>query len=161
VQVEGATTRMESRLRIAGQAVQPILVMFPLGLFALATIFDVAHLLGAPAILGALAYWNIVAGLVSGVLAAVAGAIDVAYVRRPVAKRIGVLRGLLNMGVLILFAVALMVRVGAPDRAAGVGLFFVELLALAIAGFGVWFGGELANGRAPAFARAAAGHRGY
>jgi uncharacterized membrane protein len=144
-------TRMESRLRIAGQGVQPILVMFPLGLFAMATIFDVAHLLGAPAILGALAYWNIVAGLVSGVLAAVAGAIDLAYV----------LRGLLNMGVLILFAVTLMVRVGAPDRVAGVGLFFVELVALAIAGFGVWFGGELANGRAPAFARAAVGHRGY
>ena len=152
--------RMESRLRIAGQAVQPILMMFPLGLFAIAVIFDVADLLGAPSILGALAYWNIVAGLIGGILAALAGAIDLIFVRNPYAKRLGVLRTLLNMAVLILFAVILMVRIGAHDRQAGLGLFLVELLALAIGGFGAWFGGELANGRTPAFARAALGHRG-
>ena len=45
---------MESRLRIAGQAVQPILVAFPLGLFVMAVIFDVADLSGAPSILGSL-----------------------------------------------------------------------------------------------------------
>jgi uncharacterized membrane protein len=152
---------MESRLKIAGQAVQPILVMFPLGLFAMAVIFDVADLLGGPDILGALGYWNIVAGLAGGVLATLAGAIDLAFVRRTDAKRLGVLRVLLNMGVLILFAVILMVRVGDPDRAAGVGLFFLELLGLGLAGFGAWFGGELANGRTPAFARAAVDNRGY
>ncbi len=152
---------MESRLKIAGQAVQPILVMFPLGLFAMAIIFDVADLAGGPSILGTLAYWNIVAGLVGGVLATVAGAVDLAFVRRADAKRVGVLRVLLNMGVLILFAVILMVRVGDPDRAAGVGLFLLELLALGLAGFGAWFTGELANGRTPAFARAAVGNRGY
>ncbi|MBL7260989.1 DUF2231 domain-containing protein [Paractinoplanes lichenicola] len=152
---------MESRLKIAGQAVQPILVMFPLGLFTMAVIFDVATLLGAPGIVGSLAYWNIVAGLVGGVAAAIAGAIDLAFVRRPDAKRIGVLRVLLNMGVLFLFAVILMVRVGDPNRQAGVGLFLLEVLALAISGFGAWFGGELANGRTPAFARAAVGNRGY
>ncbi|MDY7087076.1 MAG: DUF2231 domain-containing protein [Actinomycetota bacterium] len=152
---------MESRLVIAGQAVQPILVMFPLGLFAIAVIFDVANLLGAPAIVGSLAYWNIAAGLVAGVAATIAGAVDLAFVRRPDARRIGVLRVLLNMGVLFLFAVILMVRVGDPDRQAGVGLFLLELLALAISGFGAWFSGELANGRTPAFARAAVGNRGY
>jgi uncharacterized membrane protein len=136
-------------------------VMFPLGLFAMAVIFDVADLLGGPDILGALGYWNIVAGLAGGVLATLAGAIDLAFVRRTDAKRLGVLRVLLNMGVLILFAVILMVRVGDPDRAAGVGLFFLELLGLGLAGFGAWFGGELANGRTPAFARAAVDNRGY
>ena len=152
---------MESRLSVAGQAVQPILVMFPLGLFAMAVIFDLANLAGGPGILGALAYWNVVAGLIGGALATVAGAIDLAFVRRPTARRVGVLRVLLNMGVLVLFAVILMVRVGAPDRAAGVGLFLIELLALGLSGFGLWFGGELANGRMPAFAKAAASNRGY
>jgi uncharacterized membrane protein len=152
---------MESRLKIANQAVQPILVMFPLGLFTMALIFDTANLLGGPSILGSLAYWNVVAGLLGGVLAAGAGAIDLAFVRRPEAKRIGVLRVLLNMGVLFLFAVILMVRVGDPHRAAGVGLYLLEVLALAIAGFGAWFTGTLANGRTPAFARAAVGNRGY
>jgi uncharacterized membrane protein len=152
---------MESRLEVAGQAVQPILVMFPLGLFAMAVIFDVADLGGGPGLLGTLAYWNIVAGLIGGTLTAVAGAIDLAFVRRPTARRVGVLRVLVNMGVLVLFAVILMVRVGAPERQAGGGLVILELLAIALSGFGLWFGGELANGRIPAFAKAAASHRGY
>ncbi|GIE98284.1 DUF2231 domain-containing protein [Paractinoplanes rishiriensis] len=152
---------MESRLSIAGQAVQPILVMFPLGLFAMAVIFDVADLLGGFSLLGTLGYWNVVAGLVGGTLALLAGAIDLAFVRRPTARRIGVLRILLNMGVLVLFAVILMVRVGDPARGVGVGLFLLEVVAVGVSGFGLWFSGELANGRTPAFAKAAASNRGY
>jgi uncharacterized membrane protein len=152
---------MESRLRIAGQAVQPILVAFPLGLFVMAGIFDVADLTGGPSILGSLGYWNVVAGLIAGGLAVLAGAIDLIFIRRSVAKRIGVLRLLLNMATLILFAVILMLRVGEPERQVSFGLFLVELLALGVAGFGAWFAGALANGRTPAFARAAVEHRGY
>jgi uncharacterized membrane protein len=149
---------MESRLRIAGQAIQPVLVMFPLGLFAMALLFDLAHLLGAPGIIGALAYWNIVAGLVGGVLAALAGAIDLMFVRNGTrAKRIGVFQGLLNMGVLIFFAVILMLRMRTPDRVAGGGLFVVELLALGAAVYGAWYCGELVNRQpSPVAARASA-----
>lgn len=146
---------MESRLSVAGQTVQPVLVMFPLGLFAMAVLFDLADLLGGPNILGALAYWNIAAGLVVGVLVAVAGAVDVMFVRRPQARRLGALRTLINVGVLVAFAVIAMVRVRAADRVASVGLFLIEVLALGLAVFGAWFAGELANGRTPAFARAA------
>ena len=150
---------MESRLSVAGQAVQPILVMFPLGLFAMAGLFDMADLLGGPSILGALAYWNIVAGLFAGLLVVLAGAVDVMLVRHPGTRRLGVLRVLLNMGVLVTFMVILMLRMRAPDRVVGGGLFAVELLALALAGYGAWFGGQIATGRAPAFARAVAGNR--
>ncbi|WP_306206803.1 DUF2231 domain-containing protein [Actinoplanes sp. RD1] len=150
---------MESRLKIAGQAVQPVLVMFPLGLFAMAVFFDLATLAGAPGIIGSLAYWNIVAGLIGGVLVAVAGAIDLMFIPNGTqAKRIGVLQGLANMGVLILFAVIAMVRMSSADRVIGGGLFVVELLALAAAVFGAWYGGELVN-RRPAYARARAGTR--
>src|SRR6266536_82380 len=153
---------MESRLRIAGQAVQPVLVMFPLGLFTMAILFDIGNLLGGPDILGALAYWNIVAGLIGGVLAGLALAIDLVFVRnRTRAKRMGVLLVLINMGVLILFAVILMLRMRTPDRVAGGGLLAVELLSLAATVFGAWYGGELVNRRsAPSFARAHAGNRG-
>lgn len=154
--------RMESRLKIAGQAIQPVLVMFPLGLFAMAVLFDIGDLLGGPHILGALAYWNILAGLIGGILAALAGAIDLMFVRNGTpAKRIGVLQGLTNMGVLILFAVILMLRMRTPDRVAGGGLLAVEFLALAGAVFGAWYGGEIVNRRATTFARAEAGNRTY
>ena len=153
---------MESRLRIAGQAVQPVLVMFPLGLFAMAFLFDLGNLLGGPDILGALAYWNIVAGLVGGVLAALAGAIDLMFVPNgSPAKRFGVLQSLANMGVLVVFAVILMLRMRTADRVAGGGLVAFELLALAGAVFGAWYGGELVNRRAATFARARAGNRSY
>jgi uncharacterized membrane protein len=148
---------MESRLRIAGQAIQPVLVMFPLGLFAMAVLFDLADLLGAPDIIGALAFWNIIAGLIGGVLAALANAIDLMFVRNGTpAKRIGVMQGLSNMGVLILFAVILMLRMRTPDRVAGGGLFAIELLALGAAVFGAWYCGELVDRqrRAPSSARA-------
>jgi uncharacterized membrane protein len=154
---------MESRLRISGQAVQPVLVMFPLGLFAMAVLFDMGNVFGGPEILGVLAYWNIVAGLIGGLLAALAGAIDVMFVRNGTpAKRKGVLIGLANMGVLLLFTVILMLRMRTPDRVAGGGLLAVELLSLAAAVFGTWYGNGLANRRTgPAFARARAGHRSY
>jgi uncharacterized membrane protein len=142
---------MDSRLRIANQAVQPVLVMFPLGLFAMAVLFDIGDLLGGPEILGALAYWNIVAGLFGGVLAAMAAAVDLIFVPNGTpAKRMGVLQGLANMGVLILFAVILMLRMRTPDRVAGVGLFLVELLALAGAVLGAWYGGKVVSRRTPA-----------
>jgi uncharacterized membrane protein len=149
---------MESRLRIAGQAVQPVLVMFPLGLFSMAVLFDLATLGGGPSILGELAYWNIVAGMVGGVAVAIASAVDLMFVPNGTrAKRVGVFQGLANMGVLILFAVILMVRMGTPDRTAGGGLFFIELLALGAAVFGAWYGGEIVDRRrrpAAAYARA-------
>jgi uncharacterized membrane protein len=153
---------MDSRLRIANQAVQPVLVMFPLGLFAMAVLFDLGNLFGGPDILGALAYWNLVAGLIGGVLVAAASAIDLMVQRDTPAKRYGVLQGLVNMGVLLVFAVILMVRMRTPDRVAGGGLVAIEVLALAGAVFGAWFAGELVNRRrVPAFARTGAGNRTY
>ena len=153
---------MDSRLRIAGQAVQPVLVMFPLGLFAMAVLFDLGNVFGGPDILGALAYWNVVAGLIGGVLAAAASALDLMFARDTLQKRAGVLQGLVNMGVLLAFAVILMVRMRTADRVAGGGLVAIEVLALAGAVFGAWYGGELVNRRrSPAFARAEAGNRTY
>ena len=152
---------MESRLRVAGQAVHPVLVMFPLGLFTMAVLFDLATVLGGPDILGSLGYWNIVAGLVGGVLVMLAGAIDVLFVRDSRARRLGVLQNLMHMGVLILFAVILMLRMQHPDRVANAGVFVVELLSLTAAFAGAWWAGELANRRAvPAFVRPVAARRG-
>ena len=151
---------MESRLRIAGQAVHPVLVMFPLGLFTMAVLFDTGNVLGGPDILGALGYWNVVAGLVGGLLVVLASAIDLLFVRNPRAKRFGVLQNLMHMGVLILFAVILMLRMQSPDRVAGGGLLVVELVALVAAFVGAWYGGELVNRAAAPPAYAPAGRRG-
>lgn len=123
-------------------SVQPVLLMFPLGLFAVAIILDLATLLGAPAIIGTLAYWNVVAGLFGGIFGAVVG--------RP---RVVIL--LLDMGVLFYFAVLALIRVRGGDRAADPGLVLLEVLGLAAAFAGSWFGGRLDPNRPPGMRRRA------
>lgn len=152
---------MDSRLRVSGNPIDPLLVMFPFGLVAVAIVFDAGNLWGGPALLGEVAYWSFGAGLVGGFLAALAGAIDLMYVPNGTAgKRHRVVRGLITMGVLLVFAVIFMVRMGLPDRAAGGGLLLVEALAFVAAVACTVFSGRLAERlTAAAFARPESGHR--
>jgi uncharacterized membrane protein len=140
---------MRSRLRLGGHGVQPLLLMFPLGLFWMAFVFDTATLLGAPAMVGTLAFWNIVAGLIGGLLAAVAAGYDAFTAKGPAAARIGFVSLLLDVGVLIVFAVLALLRVRGPDRVVEPGLLLLEVAGLLVAGFGAWFGGRFADPRAP------------
>ena len=68
----------------------------------------------------------------------------------------------MNMGVLLIFAVVLMLRMQNQERTVGAGLMLIEVLALAGAAVGAWYLNEIAtNRRAPAFARVQSGHRSY
>jgi uncharacterized membrane protein len=49
--------------------VHPMLVMFSLGFFVTAFLFDFVDVVGGPTFLGQVAYWNIVAGLLGAVMA--------------------------------------------------------------------------------------------
>ena len=152
---------MDSGLRVAGQPIHPILMMFPLGLFATAVMFDAGNLLGGPALLGEVAYWTIGAAIVGGLFVSLAGVVDVMFVRNgTTAKRAGVMQGLANFGILLMFMVIMLVRIGSSDRTAGGGLLVVELLALIAAVAGAWYGGELIDRlTSPAFVRSMVGHR--
>lgn len=141
---------MESRLRVAGNPVQPLLLMFPLGLFAMAIIFDVAGRLGAPSMVSTLAFWNVVAGLVGGAGAVSVAGIDLASARQRRTAVLGVLGVLLDLGVLVTFAVIALIRLRTADRATHSGLLALELAGLAVAGFGARFGGRFGARRARA-----------
>ncbi|GAA0793918.1 DUF2231 domain-containing protein [Spirilliplanes yamanashiensis] len=144
---------MESRLNVAGNPIYPMLVMFPLGLLVTATIFDIADLAGGPALLGTVAYWHVAAGLVGGVCAGLAGMVDLLATRYGSrARRTAVTYGLVAFGVLMLFAVVLMVRMRDPHRAAGGALLLLELLTLASGVLLARFGDRLLD-RALASAR--------
>lgn len=137
---------MESRVKALGHPVHPMLVMFPLGLLVTAVVFDFIDLVGGPDVLGEVAFWNITVGLAVGLLAAVTGLVDwLAIPRDTRAKRVGALHGLLNLGLVVVFAIVWLVRLGADGRDAGTGLFIVELLALGIGGVSAWLGGELVD----------------
>ncbi|MEU8613715.1 DUF2231 domain-containing protein, partial [Actinoplanes sp. NPDC048791] len=98
---------MENRLSIRGNAVEPVLVMFPLGLLAVAVVLDVFQLLGGPRIIGTLAYCTVVAGLLGGMATALAVRIGELTAGARAGTRPATRRFLLDAGVLVVFAVVL------------------------------------------------------
>jgi uncharacterized membrane protein len=67
---------MESRAKLLGHPIHPMLIVLPLGLFIGAVVFDALYLWRGTPIFATAAYWNIAAGVVGGLLAAVFGLID-------------------------------------------------------------------------------------
>lgn len=137
---------MRSRARALGHPVHPMLVVFPLGLFVTATIFDLVQLITGDNTFGQVGYWNIAAGMIGAVLAAVAGLLDwTAIPAGTRAKRIGLLHGAGNTVVLVLFLVSWLARINNTDHVAGGGLFALEVVAIGIGGVAAWMGGELVD----------------
>ena len=140
-------TRVESRLKVSGHSVHLMLFMLPMGLFVTGIIFDFFHLLGGPSLLAMAGYWQIVGGLLGAAIVGLAGIVDLLFLHPGTrARRVAIAHGLINGGVLAMFAVIWLVRVGDPARAAGAGLVTVELLVLLLGGVAAWLAGELVEG---------------
>jgi len=139
---------MESRAKLFGHAIHPILIVFPLGLLATGVIFDVVYLITGNASMPTVAYWMIAAGIIGGALAAPPGWIDwFAIPSGTRAKSTGLLHGLGNVVVLLLFIGSWWLR---RDAAAASTPYVPSTLALILsfAGAGLalltgWLGGEL------------------
>ncbi len=136
---------MESRAKLLGHPVHQILIVFPLGLLATAVIFDVIYLSTGNPTMATVAYWMVVAGILGGFAAAPFGWIDwFAIPQGTRAKRVGLMHGLGNVVVLLLFIGSWLLWRDAPERP--------ETLAhaLSFAGAGLalltgWLGGELVD----------------
>jgi uncharacterized membrane protein len=134
---------MESRAKLFGHAIHPIMIVYPLGLLSTAVIFDIIYLVTADPKWTTVSFWMIVAGVAGGLLAAVFGLID--YLNIPNgtrAKRIGLLHGLTNVFVMVLFAVSLYLRSGLPEVPSTLALA-LSFIGVGAALLGGWLGGEL------------------
>ena len=137
---------MESRVKLLGHPIHPMLVVVPLGLFIGAVVFDAIYLWNGSASVATVGYWNIVGGIVGGLLAAVFGLIDwLAIPAGTRAKRIGILHALSNVVAILGFAYVFWMRYNSVDLATTTGLFAVEVMALLIGAVGGWLGGELVD----------------
>ena len=137
---------MESRAKLLGHPIHPMLIVLPLGLFIAAVVFDALFLWLGNATFAAVGFWNIAGGIIGGLLAAVFGLIDwFAIPRGTRAKRIGLLHGSLNVIVVAAFATAWLLRREAVDLAPGMGVFLIEALALVLGSVAGWYGGELVD----------------
>jgi uncharacterized membrane protein len=134
---------MESKAKIFGHAIHPIMIVFPLGLLSTAAIFDALYLLTLNRTWPGVSFWMIVAGLIGGLVAALFGLID--YLNIPSdtrAKRIGLYHALVNVVALGLFALGLWLRWAVPDTPPTTALL-CSFAGFLVALLGGWFGGEL------------------
>ena len=136
---------MESRVKLAGHPVHPMLIVFPLGLLTTAVVFDIIYLVSDAPHWTRMAYYMIAAGVIGGLAAAAAGWVDWwAIPRGTRAKRIGLWHGVGNVLVIALFILSWLLRRPAP-AAPPTEAIVAALLGVVLATFTGWLGGELVN----------------
>jgi uncharacterized membrane protein len=137
---------MESRAKLFGHPIHQMLILFPLGLFVTAIFFDILYFVSDNPRFAFVGYWNIAAGIVGGLAAAVFGLIDFSAVPRGTrAFRIGLAHGLGNVGLIALFVVAWLLRRPDALHLPIPTAFTLELVALGIGTVTAWLGGELVD----------------
>src|SRR5215211_4511862 len=135
---------MESKVKLLGHAVHPVLIVFPLGLLITALIFDIVYFATGNASFATAAFWCIAAGVIGGLLAAVFGLIDWLNIPSATrAKSVGMWHGIGNVVVVALFALSWWLRYGDPAVAPSTTAFVLALVAVGIGGVTGWLGGEL------------------
>jgi uncharacterized membrane protein len=137
---------MESHAKLAGHAIHQQLVVFPLGLLATAVLFDILRLLTDNDAFATASHYMIAAGVLSGLLAAVFGAIDyLAIPPQTRAKRVARVHGVGNVVVVVLFAVSWLLRVGEPGHVPTAFAFVLGLVGAVLAAATGYLGGELVD----------------
>ena len=136
---------MQSKTTLFGHPVHQMLIVFPLGLLAMAVIFDILSKIANTTRWTEMAFYMIGAGLVTGLIAAVFGLIDfLAIPPGTRAKGIGLIHGFGNVVVILLFAASWLLRW--PDPAIPGTLAYVcSYAGVALALITGWLGGELVD----------------
>jgi uncharacterized membrane protein len=136
---------MESRAKFLGHPIHQMLIVFPLGLLAMAVVFDLFAIGLSQGYWSEFAYWMIAAGVVTGLLAAPFGTIDwFAIPSGTRAKRIGAVHGIGNVVVVLLFAASWVMRGDVPAAPGGAALT-LSFSGACLALFTGWLGGELVD----------------
>ncbi len=134
---------MYSKVKSMGHPVHLMLVNFPLGLLVTAVVFDIIHLITGNGYWSGIAFWMIAVGGVSGLLAAITGLIDWTGIPTDTrARRIGVIHGIGNAAVLMLFVVSWLLRLNAPEHPS-ILAYVLSFLGAALLFATGWLGGEL------------------
>lgn len=136
---------MESHAKLLGHPAHTLLIVFPLGLLGTATLFDIIYIFNENPRLAIASFYMQVAGIIGGLVAAVPGWIDWSAIPSGTrAKRVGLVHGVGNVVVLLLFATSVLFRwdeIEAPPTLSLVA----AILGFGLAGVTGWLGGELVD----------------
>ena len=137
---------MQSKARVLGHPIHPMLVVIPLGLFIAAAVLDALYYWRGDTLFATISYYNIAGGILGGLAAAVAGIVDWSAIPAGTrAKRIGLFHGVINVIMVMLFAAAWLARTALPDYAPTPFVLGVEAAAIVLAMIAGWLGGELVD----------------
>jgi uncharacterized membrane protein len=137
---------MESKVKLFGHPIHPMLIVLPLGLFIMAVVCDIGYMSTQSRALTLVSYWNIAGGLLGGLLAAVFGLIDfLAIPSGTRAKTIGLYHGLVNLIVVALFGVSWLMRASVDDHVPSLMASVLIVVGLMLGAVGGWLGGELVD----------------
>lgn len=125
--------------------IHPMLVHFPIGLFALSLTLDIASLIVGDALLVETALYAMVAGIVMALLAALPGLVDYSDIRADhPAKKIATRHLFLNVTAVVLFSVSALLRITGPETDSTALLPLVlSLIGIGILGYSGYLGGEM------------------
>ena len=132
---------METPASIAKHPIHPMLVALPIGLWVFSLVSDIIYRAGwGPAVWNDVAFYTMAGGIVSALIAAVPGLIDLLSLSgRP--KVIGIWHMCFNLIAVAIFALSLWLRTTNPPGA--MLPFALSIVGVVLLGVSGWLGGEL------------------
>jgi uncharacterized membrane protein len=135
---------MESKVKLFGHPIHPMLIVLPLGLFIGAIITDTINLINGNTALAAVSYFNISIGIVTGLLAAIFGFLDwLAVPANTRAKYLGGWHGFGNVVVVAIFAGSWALRRDSVGYEPNQTALLLSYTAILIGAVTAWLGGEM------------------
>ena len=137
---------MKSKATLAGHPIHPMLIPFPIALWATSFVVDILfYFLRHPTLL-VVAKFMIAAGCLGAVAAAIFGIIDWLSIKNGDVKKVANWHARLNIAALVVFAISLFLRLGSYSELVGRKLtipFLLSLVGVILITISGWLGGEL------------------
>lgn len=133
---------MQGKATLGNHSIHPMLVAFPIGFFGGVLVSDVISIWGGP-FWSSMSVWLIAFGVIAALVAATFGFVD--YFSAPMstaAKRTATTHMMLNLIVVVCYAIAFFIRYGDATSVFGYVMTYVGLALLIASG---WFGGHLVD----------------
>ncbi len=137
---------MTSRANIAGHPIHPMLIPFPLALWATSFVVDILFYFNRNPTLLVISKFLLAAGCLAAVVAAIFGIIDWLAIKNGEVKKVANWHARLNVIALIVFAISLFLRMSSYSEWVGRSLtipFLLSLVGVILITISGWLGGEL------------------
>jgi uncharacterized membrane protein len=133
---------MASPASIARHPLHPMMVPIPIGLWIFSLVCDLIYAAGWGGVLwNDMAFYTMAGGLIGALLAALPGLMDYRSLTDSPAKKTAMVHMLMNLTIVVLFAVNLWWRTQRPPDVGGP--LFLSIVGVVLLGISGWLGGEL------------------